>query len=248
MGKVLLDFPELDSTNLYAAELLAKSKPIEGTVISTRNQTRGRGQIGSTWESEPDKNLALSILFYPAFLPLREHYALNLSISLALRDFVANHIEKNVKVKWPNDIYVHHRKICGILIQNTINSTRLQSSIVGIGVNVNQTVFSANAPNATSFTLETGQTFALSDLLEDLCLFIEQRYISLKNSINYNALRQEYLRHLYRFGEEALFRRADGSVFQGRIVGVALSGKLIVANVSGEEEFSIKEISFAGQL
>lgn len=245
VGKVLLDFPELDSTNEYALELLSKSKPIEGTVISTFEQTRGRGQIGSSWESEPHKNLSLSILLYPVFLPLREQFALNLAVSLAVRDFVAKHVEKSVKVKWPNDIYVDNRKICGILIQNSIGGNRLQSSVVGIGVNVNQTTFSANAPNATSLALETSRAFDLYELIEDLCLAVEQRYLSLKNFTQYESLRQEYLRHLYRFEELSAFARADGSVFQGKITGISLSGKLIVTHAQGKEEFSIKEISFA---
>ncbi|MDX1940900.1 MAG: biotin--[acetyl-CoA-carboxylase] ligase [Saprospiraceae bacterium] len=244
VGKVLLDFPELESTNLYALELLSKSKPIEGTVISTFQQTQGRGQIGSSWESEPHKNLSLSIILHPTFLPLHESFALNLAISLAVRDFIAKNVEKTTKVKWPNDIYVGNHKICGILIQNSIGNGSLQSSVVGIGVNVNQTNFSENAPNATSLALETGNTFPLYDLMEDLCLFVERHYLSLKNTSNYGLLRQEYLQHLYRYGEESLFRRMDGSVFQGTITGIELGGKLLINSVFGEKAFSIKEISF----
>lgn len=244
VGKVLLDFPELDSTNAYALELLSKSKPIEGTVISTFEQTRGRGQIGSSWESEPHKNLSLSILLYPTFLPLREQFALNLAVSLAVRDFATKHVEKSVKVKWPNDIYVGNRKICGILIQNSIGGSSLQSSVVGVGVNVNQTIFSTNAPNATSFALETNREFDLYELIEDLCLFVEQRYLSLKNTTQYESLRLEYLKHLYRFEEWSTFARADDRVFQGKITGISSSGKLLVTHAAGEEAFSIKEIRF----
>ncbi|MBK7870858.1 MAG: biotin--[acetyl-CoA-carboxylase] ligase [Saprospiraceae bacterium] len=244
IGKVLLDFPELESTNLYALELLTKSKPIEGTVISTFQQTQGRGQIGSSWESEPHKNLSLSVILHPVFLPLHESFALNLAISLAVRDFIAKNVEKTTKVKWPNDIYVGNRKICGILIQNSIGNGLLQSSVVGIGVNVNQTSFSTNAPNATSLTLETARTFPLYDLIDDLCLFVEQRYLNLKKTTSFESLRQEYLQHLYRYGEESSFRRADGSVFQGSINDIMPSGKLLINSAFGEETFSIKEISF----
>lgn len=245
IGKVFLDFPELDSTNSYATELIAKSKPTEGTAISTFQQTLGRGQIGSSWESEPHKNIALSVILYPTFLPLREQFVLNLAVSLAVRDFVAKYIEKPVKVKWPNDIYVENRKVVGILIQNSIGQSAIQSSVIGIGVNVNQTQFSAAAPNATSFALEAGQSFDLYQLIEQLCVSLEQRYLKLKNSTHYHALRAEYLSQLYRFDEPAQFRRADGSTFYGKIIDIAASGKLVIASDQGQEEFAIKEISFA---
>lgn len=243
VGKVFLDLPEISSTNAYAAELISQKKPAEGTVVSTFQQTSGRGQIGSSWESEPNQNIALSVILYPTFLPVREQFVLNLAVSLAVRDFIAKYIEKPVKVKWPNDIYVENRKIVGILIQNTIGQNALQTSIVGIGINVNQTNFHS-APNATSFALETGKSYDLYKLIERLCLSLEQRYVKLKNSTDYQSIREAYLGHLYRFDELAHFRRADGSTFQGKIVDIADSGKLVVASDREREEFAIKEIRF----
>lgn len=244
VGKVLLHFEELASTNTYAAELLAKSKPSEGTVISTFCQTAGRGQIGSKWESEPHKNLSLSFILYPTFLVPRAQFLLNMAISLAVRAFVAKYTEKMVKIKWPNDIYVGSRKICGILIQNSISAQAMQSSVVGIGVNVNQTHFSTNAPNATSLALETGREFPLYELLENLCQQVEKHYLQLKNSQNQSLFQENYLTHLYRYNELAQFRRADGSVFTGKIKGISPLGKLLVAQDDNIEDFDIKEISF----
>lgn len=244
VGKVLLEFEELSSTNAYALELLAKSKPIEGTVISTFRQTAGRGQIGSAWESEPDKNISLSIILYPTFLVSREQFALNLAISLAVRDLIAKYTEKVVKIKWSNDIYVGNRKICGILIQNILNAHAIQASVIGIGININQTRFSKNVPNATSLALETGSEFALYDLLEDLCQQVEQRYLSLKNSPTGEHLRSEYLSHLYRFGELATYQRADGTIFSGVITGIDQTGKLLITHNKIIEAFEIKEVSF----
>ncbi len=245
VGKVLLVFPKLDSTNEYALQLLANSRPVEGTVILTPNQTRGRGQIGATWESEPNQNITLSVIFYPNFLPPALQFNLNMAMVMGIREFIAAYLEnRQVAIKWPNDILVENRKICGILIQNNIGGATLQSSIVGIGINVNQTVFAAYTPPATSFALETGQQFDLNLLVEHLCQFMEQRYLALKNSKDHAALRQEYLTHLYRFGEEALFRRADGSVFRGAIAGVTAEGRLLVNSETGETAFALKEISF----
>lgn len=244
VGKVLLGFEELASTNGYAAELLAKSRPIKGTVISTFRQTAGRGQIGSHWESEPDKNIALSIILYPVFLlPLHQFY-LNMAVSIAIRDVIAKYTEKSVKIKWPNDIYVETRKISGILIQNSLAANILQASIIGVGINVNQTIFSENAPNATSLALETENTFSLYDILEDLCQQVEQRYLTLKNSTNNDQLRTLYLSHLYRFGEAASYQKVDGTLFTGTITGISESGKLIVENNGISEAFDVKAIRF----
>jgi len=244
VGKVLLQFEALDSTNVYAIELLSKSKPIEGTVISTFRQTAGRGQIGSKWESEPDKNLSLSIILFPTFLPPREQFMLNMAVALAVRAFVAKYTEKKVKVKWPNDIYIGSRKICGILIQNSITSQALQSSVIGIGVNVNQTYFSEKAPNATSLAIETEREFALPELLENLCQQVEQHYLGLKNSQNYSALKENYLSHLYRYNELAEYERKDGSSFLGKIIGVNENGKLLIEQNGIIENFDIKEVRF----
>mgnify|MGYP003861427801 CR=1 FL=1 len=244
VGKVLLGFEALASTNGYAAELLTKSRPIEGTVISTFRQTAGRGQIGSHWESEPDKNIALSIILYPTFIiPLHQFY-LNMAIAIAVRDVIAKYTKKRVKIKWPNDIYVETRKITGMLIQNTLAANTLHASIIGIGINVNQTTFSKNAPNATSLALETGHTFSLYDLVEDLCQQVEQRYLSLKNSNNNDTLRELYLSHLYRFHESSNYQKADGTRFTGTITGISESGKLIIENSGASETFDIKAIRF----
>ncbi|MFN7115644.1 MAG: biotin--[acetyl-CoA-carboxylase] ligase [Saprospiraceae bacterium] len=244
VGKVLLHFTTLESTNTYATELLAKSKPIEGTVISTFCQTAGIGQIGSKWESEPNKNLSFSLLLYPTFLAPREQFRLNIAVSLSVQAFIAKYTQKTVKIKWPNDIYVGSRKICGILIQNSITTQALQSSIIGIGVNVNQLHFSENAPNATSLALETNREFPLPELLENLCQQLEKHYLYLKNSQHWHTMHENYLMHLYRYQELADFQRADGSIFQGTITGISESGKLQIAQGQTVEEFAIKEISF----
>ena len=131
IGKVVIQLPKVDSTNLYAQSLVAKSKPSEGTVISTYNQRAGRGQIGRKWESEPGKNIAFSVILYPGFLAIRQQFLLNQMVSLAVLDLVAKYTEKAVKVKWPNDIYIEDGKVCGILIQNTLAGRRIQSSSGG---------------------------------------------------------------------------------------------------------------------
>lgn len=244
LGKVLLQLTDLPSTNEYAAELLSKNKPMEGTVISAHRQYAGRGQIGSSWESTPGENLTVSIILYPVFLAAMQQFQLNQAIALGVRDLlIACAPQATVQVKWPNDLYIGSRKAGGILIQNAIQKNAIQSSIVGIGLNINQATFSERVPNATSLFLETGNVFDLPSLLLELCYFLEVRYLSLKQGSG-EALAQEYLQHLYRFGQLSFFQRASGSVFQGKICGVSELGKLLVAQDGIIEEFGLKEISF----
>ncbi len=243
IGRNFEEHPELASTNAHAQLLLSKSKPSEGTVISAQNQTAGRGQIGSLWESEPDKNLNLSILFYPTFLPVPQQFQLNQAICLGVRDFVAKYVQKTVKIKWSNDIYVNDNKICGILIQNTLKGVQIQSSIVGIGINVNQTEFLSQPPNPTSFKLETHRDFDLTAMKRTLCECIEPRYFQLKNG-RHDELYLDYLSHLYRYQELALFQRPNGEAFMGMIMGVSDIGKLQIETSGKMEEFGIKEVKF----
>jgi len=175
IGKVFQHYEKLDSTNEKATEYLSKNNPSEGTVISTYYQQKGRGQIGSLWESEPDKNISLSIILYPRFVPLVQQFSFNQAIALGVYDFISSNIGKAVKVKWPNDVYVGLKKIAGILIQNSLAQGHIQSSIVGLGININQSDFLSDAPNPTSFLLETGQEYVLDELVGQLCHHIERK-------------------------------------------------------------------------
>ena len=242
-GKVLYHVDVLDSTNLYAAQWLTEHKPIEGLVFSSYNQQKGRGQIGSSWWSEPYQNLAVSVVFLPAFLAAKNQFLLNQAVSLGVCDMVAAYVEGDVRIKWPNDIYVGRRKVAGILIQNSLSSTKIQTSIIGVGVNINQAAFPPDLPNPTSFFLEKSSNFDLDKTRSTLCQKIEAWYIQLKDG-NIKALQQAYLDKLLWYEEEHFFRRADQSLFKGTIKGVQDSGKLIVETEEGEEYFDLKAIRF----
>ncbi len=238
-------FPQLPSTNSYAGELLAKSRPIEGTVITTDDQTKGRGQIGSKWLSSAKNNLTCSVILYPSFLQVRQQFDLNIMVSLALRDVVKTLLPKRtVKIKWPNDIYADGKKIAGILIQNALQGTSIQNTIIGMGLNVNQIQFPLEIPNATSLQLLAPETkFDIEAVLFRTCEALEKRYLQLKSSKD-NKFKQDYLQHLYGFGEERIFSKKNGTRFNGNIEGVTEEGKLIIR--SGREllYFSLKEVVF----
>jgi BirA family biotin operon repressor/biotin-[acetyl-CoA-carboxylase] ligase len=247
MGKEFHYFPELPSTNQMALSFVSKSKPSEGTAVFTPNQTAGRGQIGSRWESEPHQNMALSLILYPKTLAIRQQFMLNKAVALAVRDTVAallDDSQRSVWVKWSNDIYVGKEKIAGILIQNGIQGTHLQYSIIGIGLNVNQIKFSNNASNATSLKLQTGATYDLTLILKQICQKMEQYYLLLKFG-HFDRLDALYLQHLYQYQQSAWYQRLDGSFFRGTITGVTDTGRLQM-QTDGEiiETFDLKEIKF----
>ena len=244
IGKVLLELEEVDSTNSYAMNLLSKNKPSEGTVISAWNQTNGRGQIGSNWDSEAGKNITISLILYPTFLPIKQQFILNQAMSLGVFDFISRFINTEVKIKWPNDIVVKDKKIAGTLIQNILSSNHFQTSIIGIGVNVNQTFFRSNLPNPTSLKLETKSESDLQNLINLLCSNIEKRYLQLRAD-HFSIIQKEYLSNLYRYQEDAIYQRMDNdNVFSGKIIGVDESGKLLIDHRRGQSSFSVKEVKF----
>ncbi len=221
-----------------------KNNPSEGTVISTPNQSAGRGQIGSKWESEADKNISLSIILYPKFLKPIEQFDLIKITGLAVRDFIAQFIPEKVTIKWPNDIYVGNKKIAGILIQSSLSSSKIKHAIIGIGINVNQATFLSDAPNPTSIFLETGQENNLEILNRNLCWHVERWYLQLKAG-HQMAIHEHYLTHFYKIREDAHFLNvATQEVFKGAIIGIEKTGQLRVFTSSGIQVFDIKGIKF----
>lgn len=243
IGKVLFEFQSLESTNVRAQELLAKSKPIEGTAISAIEQYAGKGQFGSQWVSAPGENITLSIILYPTFLHPSKQFLLNRAIALGVYDFCRLTLRADLKIKWPNDIYIRDQKTGGILIQNTITAHSLSSSIVGIGLNINQTEFHPDLPNPTSWKKVTDKHFRINEIRQTLFWCLETRYLQLRAG-NYDQLKSDYLAALYRYAEVADFA-AHGAVFSGKITGVSDTGLLEIVDESGAlRKFDFKEVRF----
>lgn len=136
------------STSSYLAGIAADAP--HGTVVMAREQTAGRGQRGNSWEAEPGRNITLSLLLRPKGLHPARQFVISQAVSLAIVDMLEHFVAQPVRIKWANDIYVGDRKICGILIENTITGTSIDCTIVGIGLNVNQMEFHSDAPNPVS--------------------------------------------------------------------------------------------------
>jgi BirA family transcriptional regulator, biotin operon repressor / biotin---[acetyl-CoA-carboxylase] ligase len=239
VGKNLVFVPECHSTNLLAHDLSQMQNTPEGTTVITNNQTAGRGQRGNSWEAEPGKNLTLSVILKPSFLLTKDQFFLNIFTSLAIHDLLVDKTNAIVRIKWPNDIIVDDKKISGILIENQIRGSQVSISVVGIGLNVNQTNFATDS--ATSLHHFRGMV-SLQELFEELSENIESRYLQLRAG-NYQLLKQDYMSKLYWMGEERKFASAE-STFAGVIQGIDEFGRLSVGTDAGTRTFDLKEISY----
>jgi len=178
-----ISLSQIDSTNNYAKNLIENNKNIdEWTVIDTKFQFAGRGQEGNTWESENNKNLTFSIILKPDFLKPSNQFKLNKVISLGVVDFLQKYSIANVKIKWPNDIYVENKKIAGILLENIISGDKYSFCIAGIGVNINQENFSEKITNFTSLKKITGKEYIRRQCLNVLLNCLYARYYQLVKS------------------------------------------------------------------
>lgn len=240
VGKPVIYLPTCHSTNTYARNLAAKEKVIEGTVILTSEQTAGRGQMGNSWEAEPYQNITLSIMLCPTFLKISEQFYLNIAISLGIYNFLNHYLDAGLKIKWPNDILYNNYKLGGILIENVIKGQHIEQTTIGIGLNINQSIFQTQ--KASSLKLLTGQHYALEELIPKLLKSIEETYLKLRQHKK-EDLKNEYLSCLFRWGKKYPFK--SDVLFEGKIVGIDEYGRLLVEDDTQEvKPYNFKEIAF----
>ncbi|MEJ6712263.1 MAG: biotin--[acetyl-CoA-carboxylase] ligase, partial [Flavobacteriales bacterium] len=231
IGKKYYSFQELPSTNTWLMESLVARKLPEGTLVLADHQTEGKGQFGAIWSSEPSSSLTFSILLKPIFLPISNTYDISICIALAIHDCL-NELRPGFKIKWPNDIYFENKKVAGILIENQIHKSSCEHSVVGIGLNVNQTEF-FKLPKATSLKQIIGVNFPVQNLLDRLCETIEARYLQLRANM-YPSLLKSYLEHMYWFNEIHTFQ-TDALQFNASIIGVLRNGRLLLKFSDGSK-------------
>ena len=229
----------VDSTNSYALRMKGDLLFREGLVVAASYQTRGNGQKGNSWESLPNENLLISVVIEPDLL-VKSQFLLTKCIALAIYDLVSSYID-NVSVKWPNDILVDRKKIAGILIQNILRGDNITHSVIGIGLNVNQTKFNNYSPEATSLRLLLDQTFDLDQIKNSLLSYLSERIQSLKIGVNQQ---EEYLSVLFLSNQVAVFESKEQK-FTGVIKGVGRDGKLhIQLEDNSLAEFDNQEVKF----
>lgn len=240
IGKKLVFVPECHSTNSVALELSQKQDLPEGTILITNHQSRGRGQQGNAWISEAGKNLTFSIVLKPTFLAIKDQFLLNMVVSLGVRDFVQSKLSAPVGVKWPNDVLIEERKIGGILIENQIQGAGFTNSIIGIGLNINQSGFHLNS--AVSLMMASDLNYELQATLEELCGHLEKWYLTLKQNGS-DRVREYYLKSLFGLKESRTFRSNDRE-FVGVIEGVDDHGRLMIKENEKIHYFNNKEVKF----
>lgn len=214
----------------------------EGTVYFAWQQTAGKGQRGKAWETAPGENIMLSIVLQPAMLALSEQFLLSASMALALQDFFYPLAGKEVCIKWSNDLYWRDRKAGGILIENVLRGTTWQYAVVGIGININQSVFPPHLPNPVSLKQITGKEWEINTLIRRLCNCVEQRYLQL-NRQQAGQILSEYTQSLFRLHTPAFYKIGDRRV-KACIKGVQPDGKLLLQSGPQQWCLDVGEVTF----
>ena len=229
-----------DSTNNYLKSCDATE---DAVIVWTDFQTAGRGQRGNSWESEAGSNLLFSILIHPTHIKPSEQFCLSEAIALSIQSVLGRYAD-GVKIKWPNDIYVGDRKICGVLVENSILGSVIEDSIIGCGVNLNQTVFRSDAPNPVSLSQVTGREYSVERILKEISAEFLHFVALTESEAGRAQLHSLYLSQLYRKGQTFRYRDAAGE-FAATIVNVRPTGMLVVCDEAGRErEYAFKEISY----
>ncbi len=238
----------IDSTNSYLKDWARKELLENFTTVVANEQTQGRGQRGNYWLSEYSKNLTFSILIRLSDFEATKQFELNQAISLGVlhalkRNTPTNkHETLNLQIKWPNDIMADRKKIGGILIENTLQKKLIKHSVVGIGINVNQTHFPDTLPLASSLKNNTQKDFDLEKLLIAIILSIKEHCTALEKGV---SLEKKYLENLYLFDTIANYKDANNQVFEGKITGISPEGKLQICTTDNvNRSFGFKEIVF----
>lgn len=268
----------LDSTDSTNDEVRRHICDIDNlSVTAAMEQTAGKGQRGNRWFSEKGMNLLFSIALKPdeitgPHFQAYDQFSINETAALSVIDFLASY-GINAKIKWPNDIYVSDRKICGMLIENAVMGGRISWSIIGIGINVNQTTFPGNTGNPTSMALEmsrnSGAACGELDIRQALPRFMDifkeyvHRYLHINGGLG--KLHRLYLAQIWRMNEPASFRDyrdtptghhegpmgmltenpGSARLFRGKITGVTGTGQLVVEEEDNTvSEFGFKEIGY----
>ncbi len=243
VGSNIIYHKKLPSTNTVAAEMLSGKPPPEGTLIYAYEQSKGKGQRGNSWLSEPGKNLTMSIILYPVFLGAGEQFMISKAVSLAIAELLDEH-SASTSIKWPNDIYHKGDKIAGILIENSLEGNKINNTLIGVGININQTVFSPVLPNPVSLKIINGHDYDIEQMLSAFCRIFDTWYSRLRSG-QLSYINERYLERLYRLNKPAEFTTTADGCLQGMIKGVDGFGRIIIELTGGElRTYGFKEIEF----
>ncbi|MBS1667921.1 MAG: biotin--[acetyl-CoA-carboxylase] ligase [Bacteroidetes bacterium] len=224
IGSYFAEFGSIDSSNNYAIAQAHAGTACHGSVYFAHEQTAGKGQRGKKWLAAAGQNVMMSVLLNPLGLFVDQQFLLSASMALGCIDLLKKHLKNGLCIKWPNDLYISDRKAGGILIENIISGSSWKNAIVGIGININQTVFDPSLPNPISLKLVTGKEFDVIALAKDLCACLERRYQQLMSG-QYEILMADYNNNLYK-RKQRVGLKQGGLVLETEITNVDMQGFL----------------------
>lgn len=231
----------VDSTNNYAMARVREGLAKHGMAFVAKEQTAGKGQRGKSWQMQPGKSIALSLILKTDKLRTDQQFYLSMLIALAASDFLKKYAGKEITVKWPNDLYWRDRKAGGILIETVFNGAMWKWAVVGIGINVNQTRFHKSLPNPVSLHQITGKEYDAITLAEELYEMIMKRMAGI-DEIPAEKTKREYNRHLYKLNQEVKLKKAS-AVFKTTIKEVSLQGQLHTSDTM-DRQFDFGEVEW----
>ena len=221
----IIKLDAIDSTNSYLKKLLNKESLDDLTVVVSKHQTKGRGRNGNLWLNKPSLNLAFSIYKRFSDFEIDKKFMLNVISSISVYETLKKYNLSDLTIKWPNDIMTGDKKISGILIENNFRGNSIKNSVIGIGININQSEFK-NLPNATSIFIETGKLNSVKTIAQELQKTLEKNFNLFR--INENELIKNYNSLLYKKNETSNFSANDMSKFQGKIIKVDMDGEITI--------------------
>ena len=246
IGFPFVELQSVDSTNNYARNLLHEGLAQHGMALFAHEQLAGKGQRGRIWSSDKGSNVILSLIVNPQSLLLSQQFQLSVCVAVSVHELFMKFAGADTKIKWPNDLYWQDRKAGGILIESVVGSresgiSSWDWSIIGVGININQTAFPTYLSNPVSLKQITGENFDAVVLAKELCIIMNQKFDELMNS-GFENIYAQYLTHLYKINATVKLRK-DNRVFEAVIKGVNRAGQL-VAYHSIEEEFNFGDVEW----
>jgi len=236
----IIKLSAIDSTNDYLKQLSREKVLDNFTVVVAKEQTKGRGQMGSKWVSEVGKNLTFSVLVKNVMIANEKIFDWNIVVALAVLEVLEMHEIENVSIKWPNDIMAVSKKVGGILIENVLKSGESFDSVVGIGLNLNQTNFE-HLPKATSLKSLTNKDYDIFQIAEEIAKKIEEKFLKLDELMP--VFWNKYHEKLFKKDKPLAFEDSNSKRFMGIIKGVTHDGKLqVMLEDDSITFFNIKEI------
>jgi BirA family biotin operon repressor/biotin-[acetyl-CoA-carboxylase] ligase len=237
----LLILESVDSTNNYAMALVQKGVANSGDAVFAMEQGSGKGRRGKAWQSERGKNILLTILAQMQWLPVHKQFQLSIAVSLACLDLFSKHIKENIKIKWPNDIFIDDRKAGGILIESVVIGNLWQWAVIGIGLNINQDIFGKDEIKATSLTQKSGVQYDVIELARELHAIVLNRLRRLRAG-EFDTMLAEFNENLFCRNKTPRLRKGN-VVFETGIKSVSASGQLITMDTI-ERSFGFDEVQW----